>query len=564
MTLGASRGWLTCLSGAVLASAAAISLGAAPRQRADRVFLNGNVWTGDAARPRAQALAVRGPTLLAVGTNAEVRKTAEKLTEVVDLRGRFVVPGFNDAHLHFLAVKGLELDGAETLEEVRSRLSAYARAHPDEPWITGRGWGHAAFPGAAPNKTHLDAVVADRAVLLVDRDGHSALANSVALAVAGITRLAKDPPNGVIVRDANGDPTGLLKEAAVGLVGRLVPRPSEEERYQTLVRLLDRAASHGLTSVQNASFPGDDWPVYERVRQERGLKVRFSFAVPFREGATATELAEYKGLRHRHRGPLVKFGAAKGTLDGTVDARTAAFLEPYRGGGTGLPMWTQEALNEAAALYDREGIQIQLHAVGDRAIRMALDAFEHAARVNGTSGRRHRIEHAEVPHPADLPRFKALGVVASTQARFANPDRTTLENYAVLLGPERTSRANAFARFDEAGVVQAFGSDWPVFPMEPLKGLYCAVARMTPEGTPPGGWHPENRISAEAALRHFTADAAFANFDEGVKGTLVPGKLADFVVLSEDVLKPPAERLLKARVLLTVLGGRDTFRSESF
>jgi predicted amidohydrolase YtcJ len=227
-------------------------------------------------------------------------------------------------------------------------------------------------------------------------------------------------------------------------------------------------------------------------------------------------------------------------------------------------MWTQEELNEAAALYDREGFQIQLHAIGDRAIRMALDAFEHASRANGTSGRRHRIEHAEVPAPADLPRFRSLGVVASTQAMFANPDKTALENYAVLLGPERTARANAFARFDAAGIVQAFGSDWPVFPMEPLRGLFCAVTRMTPEGTPAGGWHPENRISAEAALRHFTADAAFANFDEGVKGTLTPGKLADFVVLSEDVLKAPPERLLEARVLLTVLGGRDTFRSPAF
>jgi predicted amidohydrolase YtcJ len=172
-------------------------------------------------------------------------------------------------------------------------------------------------------------------------------------------------------------------------------------------------------------------------------------------------------------------------------------------------MWTQEELNEAAALYDREGFQIQLHAIGDRAIRMALDAFEHASRANGTSGRRHRIEHAEVPAPADLPRFRSLGVVASTQAMFANPDKTALENYAVLLGPERTARANAFARFDAAGIVQAFGSDWPVFPMEPLRGLFCAVTRMTPEGTPAGGWHPENRISAEAALRHFTADAAW-------------------------------------------------------
>ena len=260
----------------------------------------------------------------------------------------------------------------------------------------------------------------------------------------------------------------------------------------------------------------------------------------------------------------IKFGAVKGLLDGTVDARTAAMLEPYVGGGSGLPMWPEDQLKRSAAAWDAAGFQIMLHAIGDKAIRLALDAFEHAARVNGTSGRRHRVEHAEVPDPADLPRFARLGVIASTQALFANPDQTTLENYAPLLGPARAARANAFGRFDQAGAVQAFGSDWPVFPMEPLRGIYCAATRQTPEGTPAGGWHPENRLSVEAALRHFTADAAYASFDEAEKGTLSPGKLADFVVLSQDLLALPPERLLEAKVLLTVVGGRESFRSPAF
>jgi len=347
-------------------------------------------------------------------------------------------------------------------------------------------------------------------------------------------------------------------------VGRLVPEPSTEERYQALLRLLDRAASYGLTSVQNASFDEADWPAYERVAAEGRLTLRFYWSLPLVKDPSPETLARYRERRDRHRGPLVKFGAVKGFVDGVIDARTAAMFEPYTTGGTGLPNYTQEELNRAVALYDRAGFQLWLHAIGDRGVQMALDAYESAAQANGTSGRRHRIEHAELPLPADLPRFKALGVIASTQAMFANPDQTTLENFAVVLGPERASRADAFRLFDDAGVVQAFGSDWPVFTMEVLRGIHCAATRTTEEGKPAGGWYPENRISAEAALRHFTRDAAYASFDENDKGTLAVGKLADFVVLSEDIVRQPPDRILKARVLATVLGGRETFRAKDF
>jgi predicted amidohydrolase YtcJ len=272
------------------------------------------------------------------------------------------------------------------------------------------------------------------------------------------------------------------------------------------------------------------------------------------------DLARYRSLRDRLRGLRLKVASVKGMVDGVVDARTASMLEPYVGGGTGLPNFTPEELNKAVAVYDAEGFQVLLHACGDRAVRMALDAFELVGRRPRATPRRHRIEHAEVVSAADRPRFKALGVVASTQAIFANPDKTTLENYAVLLGPARAALANAFKLFDDAGAVQAFGSDWPVFSAEVLRGIYTAVTRMTPEGTPPGGWFPENRIPVEAALRHFTRDVAYATFDEQERGTLAPGKLADLVVISEDILSAP-EKALRAKVLLTVLGGQDTYRS---
>ena len=529
-----------------------------PPEPADRVFVNGRVWTADAEHPWAQALAVRGPLLAAVGTEAEVRLLVGPRTEVLDLAGRLVTPGFNDAHMHLLVLDEADLDGAASVAEIQSRLREYARAHPERPWVTGRGWGFGAFGGEAPTAAHLDAAVSDRPVYVRDRDGHSAIANRRALALAGVTRETPNPEDGEVVRGADGGPTGLLKESAAGLVGRHVPPPTEEEQYRALKLRLDQAASYGLTSIQNASTIA--LPVFERVMAEGGLKVRVYASLPLKADLPAEELARYRGLRETHRGPLLKFGSVKGFLDGVIDASTAAVLEPYTRGGTGHLNWTDDELRRTVAFYDREGFQVLLHACGDRAIRQGLDAYASAAQANHTHGRRHRIEHVEVADPADLPRFRALGVIASTQAFFASPDQTTLENYAPLLGPVRASRSNAFKLFDDAGAVQAFGSDWPVFPMRALHGMYAAVTRRTAAGDPPGGLYPENRISVEAALRHFTRDAAFASFDEAVKGTLTAGRLADFVVLSEDVTSGPPERLLSARVLLTVMDGRDTHR----
>ena len=526
---------------------------------ADRIFVNGRVWTG-LPGPRAQAIAVRGNRIAAVGTDAAVRALAGPATQVEDLKGRFVTPGLNDAHLHLLHVETVDLAGAPDVPDIQRRIAEYARANPQAPWVTGRGWAYGAFPGGMPHKGQLDAVVSDRPALMTGYDGHTAWANSKALELAGIQRDTADPPSGAIGRDASGEATGVLKEAAIGLVRKHVPLPGAEEKYEALKRRLDEAASYGLTSVQNASAL--DLPVFERVLAEGGLKVRVYSALAFRKDPSAEDLAGYKALREKHRGPLLKLGAVKGVVDGVVESGTAAMFAPYVvTGGTGLPNWTAEDLNRTAALYDKEGFQIFLHAIGDKAIDMALDAYEQAAAVNGTSGRRHRVEHIEVPLAADLPRFKALGVVASTQALFANPDANTLNVYARNLGPVRAARAMPFRSLDAAGAVQAFGSDYPVFSMEALTGIYAAVTRTTPQGTPAGGWQAHERISAEAALRHFTVDAAYASFDEEEKGTLAPGKLADFVVLSDDILAPPAGRILKAKIALTVMDGRDTYRA---
>ena len=535
-----------------------------PPPRADRIFVNGRVWTGDPAKPEAIAIAVRGVRILQIGSDLEVARHSGLGTQSTDLKGKWVFPGFNDAHLHFLVLDQLDLSDVSGLGNVQRKIAEYAKAHPEKPWIVGRGWGAGAFPEGIPHRKILDPVVPDRPAFIGDRDGHTAWVNTRALELAGITKATVDPPGGIIVHDENGEPSGLLKETASALVRYLIPPPNPEERYQALKLRLGQAASYGLTSAQNASYVPEELPIYERIQNEGGLKLRFRFALPFVKDPADELLDRYDGLGLKYPGPILKFGAVKGFLDGVVDMRTAAMFEPYVGGGNGRPLWTQEDLNRTAALYDQRGFQILLHAIGDKAVDLALNAYEFVNKTNQPRDRRDRVEHVEVPRLADIARFKALGVIASTQALFANPDQTTLGNYAVVLGPERAAHANAFKLFDDAGARQAFGSDWPVFPMEPLKGIYCAATRQTPEGNPPGGWYPENRISVEAALRHFTSDAAYASFDENDKGTLSIGKLADFVVLSDNILEPPPERILKTKVLLTVVGGQDTYRDSEY
>jgi predicted amidohydrolase YtcJ len=548
-------------------------------EHADRIFVNGNIWTEDEAHPHAEALAISGDRLLAVGSNAEIRALAVPDTAVLDLHGRLVIPGFQDSHLHFPgpSVNEVDLVGADTLQQFQQRIAGFAKSHRMLPWIVGAGWGYALFPNQKPDKKYLDSIVSDRPVYVSERDGHMGLANSKALTLAGITGDTPDPPNGRIMRDGTGQPTGELKEAAQELITSHIPPRSDEDRYESLLQHMDEAASYGLTAVQDAALEMRDWPVFERALAAGKVKLRFRFApliLPTDGGfpknhklekpLTEADLAPYRQLRETFRGPLFKFGSIKGFLDGTVDARTAAMFHPYVGGGTGIPFWEQDDLNQTVALYDQEGFQVMLHAIGDRAINMALNAFEYAQQTNRTSGRRHRIEHVEVPAAADLPRFRQLGVIASTQAMFANPDDTTLKNFAAVLGPERAAHADDFKQFDDAGAVQAFGSDWPVFSDQVLPAIYCAVTRMTPQGTPAGGWYPGNRISVAAALRHFTRDGAYASFDENVRGTLSPGKLADFVVLSQDLLKIAPQQILQTRVLLTVMGGRDTYRAPDF
>jgi predicted amidohydrolase YtcJ len=542
---------------------------AAQTDAPETVYHNARVFTADSARPWAEAFAVKGGRIVGVGSSRDILRSAGPATRVIDLKGGFVSPGFGDSHLHFMSgslnLSITALDGLTDLKQIQAKVAAHAKSHPAAAWVTGRGWNYGAFPGGLPHRKWLDEVVPDRPAFIQSYDAHTAWANSKALALAGIDKTTPDPPNGVIVRDASGEATGALKESAQTLVRRLVPTPSDEEKYQALKVGLDLAASYGITFAHNAGFDLTDLPAYDRVLKEGGLKLRFYNALPFQGDPDAALLNRYKELRSRYTSPEFRFGGIKAFLDGVVESKTAWMLEPFAGGGgSGSANYAPEELKRGVAAFDREGFQIFIHAIGDRAIRGALDAFEHAARVNGTSGRRHRLEHIEVPHPSDIARFRPLGVIAATQALFASPDENTFGPYATALGPDRTSRAMPFKAIDDSGAVQAFGSDWPVFSMEVLKGIHCAVTRQTPEGMPKDGWLPQSRVSAEAALNHFTRDGAYAGFNEKDFGRISTGLFADFVVLSQDITRIPPAQILETKVLLTVMGGRETYRARGY
>jgi predicted amidohydrolase YtcJ len=533
----------------------------------DSVYLNARVWTGDPAQPAATAFALKGDRFVAVGSDDAVRKLARAETVIVDLGGHRVVPGFIDSHWHLPSRRSARLDASGSVAVIQQRLLDYARSLPADSWVVGRGWMPNDFPGRVADKRYLDEIFPGRPVVIRDRDGHQALANSRALELAGVDRDTPDPPDGQVVRDASGAPTGLLKEAAAALVTGRLPELSAEDTYQLLLAEMATAASLGLTSLQDATDVGltdNERMAAERAQAEGKLPVRYRASVPLDENVTAQQLAAYVAMREATRGQLLYYGFAKAILDGTVDAGTAFMLEPFVGGGNGQPMMSQTALNRTVAAYDKAGLQVALHTIGDGAIRMALDAYEHAAGANGPRERRHRLEHVEVPALADLPRMRELGVVASTQPIGATPDATTLENYAPLIGPARAARDYAPRIFDAAGVVQAFGSDYPVYTMDPIAGIHAVVTRQTRDGQPAGGWYPANRIDVETALRHYTRDAAWSSFEEDLKGTIAAGKYADFAVLSHDMLHATPQQLRDTRVLATFMGGRETFRAAGF
>jgi predicted amidohydrolase YtcJ len=557
-----------------MAAALAAASAAAEEKPADRILTGGRIWTAEASPAWADAVAIRDGRFAAVGSAADVGRLRGPKTVVTDLKGRLVVPGFNDAHIHMtggaLSLERVDLIEDQDVASVQKRIREFAAAHPDRPWVLGRGWLYGSFPGGLPTRQQLDAVEPDRPAFMECYDGHSAWANTRALALAGITKDTKDPVNGVIVRDpATGEPTGALKESAVALVESKVPLPDPEARYALLLQAFRLLNSQGITSAQDAGYPaGDpagDLALFARAKRDGRLTVRMTLAVRLEPGDVDRPIAEAKRLAAEHRDALLRFGTVKAYVDGVIEAHTAAMLEPYADDasfGRGMPNWEPAALNAAVVAADAAGLQVYLHAIGDRGVRMALDAHQAAKSANGPRDRRGRIEHIETIDAADYPRFADLGVIASMQPLHANPDQNNFNVWSRNAGKDRASRGFSWGNLERAKARLAFGSDWPVVTSDVFRGLYCAVTRKTRQGTPAEGWHPRLAVSLESALRHYTIDGAYASFEEAEKGSIAPGKRADLAVLSEDLFKAPPETILKTKVLLTVLDGRDVHRAD--
>ena len=521
---------------------------------ASLAVVNARVWTGDPARPWADALVVDGERLAHVGSSADARKRVGSSTRVVDARGMMVTPGFIDAHVHFLqgglALASVQLRDADTPAEFSRRIAERAARTPRGRWITHGDWDHERWGGALPRRDWIDAATPDHPVWVNRHDSHMSLANGAALRAAGITRHTADVAGGTIVRDAGGEPTGLFKDNARALVDRVVPEPSDAEHDAALDAAMGYVAANGVTAVHHMGT-WEDLAVFERGHAARRLRTRIYAAVP---------LATWPRLRDRlaasGRGDSwLRIGALKGFVDGSLGSHTAAMLEPYTDAphDRGLFVTSPEDLAAWCGAADAAGLHLIVHAIGDHAVRVQLDVFERIAREHGMRDRRFRIEHAQHTAPSDQPRFASLGIVASMQPYHAIDDGRWAER---VIGTDRAGYTYPIRSLLDAGARVAFGSDWPVAPATPLEGIYAAVTRRTLDGAHPGGWHPEQRVAVDEALRAYTSVAAFAGFAERETGTLTRGKLADFVMIDRDITRAAPESLVGARVMMTVVGGR--------
>ncbi|HXG66930.1 MAG TPA: amidohydrolase [Blastocatellia bacterium] len=532
---------------------------------ADLVLVNGRIWTGDKAKPWAEAVASRGERIIAVGANDEVRKLVNSATRVIDLKGRLALPGFIDDHTHFIDggfhLLSVELRDAATPQEFAERIKKHAEKLPAGRWIIGGDWDHERWPGGPlPTKELIDRYTPNNPVFVSRLDGHMALANSVALRMAKITKDTKDPEGGTIVRDPKtGEPTGVLKDAAMGLVYPHIPDPTDAEYDEALKASLNLAARVGVTSIQDITS-WREYEVYKRFRDSGRLTVRVYARTPMSQWKRQAEVVRREGAGDH----WLRLGGLKAFMDGSLGSTTALFFEPFTDAPetSGLMMddnIPEGKLKQNIKDADKAGLQCSIHAIGDKANKMLLDYFEEVAKENGPRDRRFRIEHAQHLAPADIPRFARLGVIPSMQPYHAIDDGRWAEK---RIGPQRIKTTYAFRSLLDAGATLAFGSDWYVAPLSPFLGIHAAVTRATIDGKNPRGWVPEQKITIEEAVRAYTASCAYAEFAERDKGTLEVGKLADIVVLSQDIFRINPDDIQKTEIAHTIVGGRVVYGNE--
>jgi len=536
------------------------------KKAADLIVLNGDIYTGSsagssgAASHRAQALAVSHGKIIAVGSNADVQKLKGPDTRIFDAAGHFVMPGFNDAHVH-LSSAGFEklnvdLVGSKSLDEMKQRIAARVKTAAAGEWIKGEGWDHTLWAKQkTPTRQDIDSVTGDHPAIFTRVDGHIAVANTAALKAAGITGQTQAPQGGKIDLDEKGEPTGILRETAMGLVQSKVPPPSPAQRRKALELALQDAARSGITSAQDFS-DWQDFLMYEQLEKEGKLTLRIAEWLPF---DLPVEKLKQMRAHHPPSDPMLQTTMLKGFIDGSLGSRTAAMLAPYTDDpkNSGIPRYDQEKLNRMAVERAKAGFQLGFHAIGDRGTHMALEAFALAEKESPKRDFRFRIEHAQVAAPEDFQKFKELGVIASMQPNHLLTDMNWAEAH---IGPERAKYSYAWKRFLDEGVPLAFGTDYPVEPITPFRGLYCAVTRKNEAGTKE--YFPEQKLNIDQAIAAYTTGAAYAEFAEHEKGVLAPGMLADFVVLDRDITKVDPPEILKTKVLRTVVGGKTVYQAK--
>jgi predicted amidohydrolase YtcJ len=527
-------------------------------------YVHGHIYTNDPENPWAESMSVADGKISCIGKMDHVFLDCGGGQEgaiTVQLKGQFVMPGFNDAHVHLGSaaadILAVPLTGVPSVEEMQKRVAEAVAQHKPGEWITGGGWDHTLWADKKfPNRQQLDAVAPKNPVMLTHVSGHVAVANSLALKSGEIDKNTPNPPGGEIERDALGEPTGMLKEdAAMSLVSGRIPDPSPEQRRHGIELVLENVAKNGVTSVQDFS-DWENFAVYKQLKEEGKLTVRITEWLPF-----LLPLDDLQNMRAQGgwTDPWLKTGALKAFTDGALGSRTAALLEPYSDdpSTSGILTNDPEKLRKMAIERDKAGFQLAFHAIGDRANRIALDVFEAVAKANKPRDRRDRIEHAQVVAPEDFARFAKLNVIASMQPSHQTTDMRWVEE---RLGRDRIKGAYAWATMIKNGIPLAFGTDYPVEPVSPFRGLYACVTRERPEGGPRNGWEPQEKISLEDCIRAYTSGSAYAQFEEGKKGQLKPGEYADFIILSNDLTKVPPAEYTKTSVLRTVVGGRTVYQ----
>jgi predicted amidohydrolase YtcJ len=523
-------------------------------------IVNARVWTGNPRAPWATGVAAAGERIAQVGSSAEVAKLARGTSaRVIDAHGGMVVPGFIDAHVHFIdggfRLASVQLRDATTPAEFVARIKSYAATLRSGTWITGGDWDHQQWGGELPTKDWIDSVTPNHPVWISRLDGHMALANSAAIRAAGVTRTTPEVEGGTIVRSADGEPTGIFKDNARGLIEKVEPPQTAEMNDRALRAAMEYVSERGVTSVHNmGTF--SDLATFERAHRAGTMKTRIYAVTPISQWERLRDTVKARG-----RGDdWLRIGGVKGFVDGSLGSHTAAMFAPFSDSpaDSGFLVETPEDLYRWTKGADAAGLQVMVHAIGDRAIDLQLGIFERVARENGPRDRRFRIEHAQHIRPSDVPRFAMDGVIASMQPYHAIDDGRWADR---VIGPERAKTTYAFRSLRDTGARLAFGSDWFVAPPTPLEGIYAAVTRRTLDDRNPSGWVPEQKITVEDALRAYTVNAAYASFDEGIKGSLVRGKLADIVVIDRDLTTVPPETIRDAKILLTIVGGRIVYEA---